>query len=98
MNADLLAALALAPSLPGARCAGSLLWDPRADGDHPADLEYRLTAAARLCRTECPALAACESWFAALYPGDPTRPQGVVAGRFVGTGLTGRPPTWALSA
>lgn len=74
----LLGALIGAPALPGARCRGrSHLFDPP---DPHEDASQRHLQALGLCE-HCPALTACEEWFATLKPSK--RPPGVVAGRIV---------------
>jgi WhiB family redox-sensing transcriptional regulator len=72
---DLLAAVGLAPALPGARCAGhSELWDETAD---PDIVEYTTEQ----CLHRCPALPACAAYLDGLSRA--RRPSGVVAGRII---------------
>ena len=87
---DLLAALAGAPSLPGAKCRGRhALFDAPSELDRepPAVTEQRHAQALSLCRT-CPALASCQQWYDSLPRAQ--RPSGVVAGQITPTG-PGRP-------
>lgn len=90
--ADLLAELAVAPSLPGARCAGRHeLFDATIEGSTTGPAATAEVAAARaealrLC-SGCPELAPCGAWFDSLRPKD--RPLGVIAGR-LNTGRTPR--------
>ncbi len=87
---DLLAALAGAPALPGAKCRGrhSLFDAPSELDREPAQVtEARHTQAVQLCRT-CPALASCQQWFNELPRAK--RPSGVTAGQITPTG-PGRP-------
>lgn len=75
---DLLAALAGAPPLPGARCVGHhRLFDPAHMGEDISQVERRHRIAAETCRV-CPALAACGAWLESLPTRD--RPPGVIAG------------------
>lgn len=76
---DLAGALRGIPELPGAACAGAWeLFDPKDDDEDAEDLQYRHSAAVRMCLSDCPCLAACRSWVASLPPSK--RPVGVVAG------------------
>lgn len=75
----LLAALAGAPALPGARCRGKHhLFDPTAPGENSDVAAQRHAQALGLC-SNCPALTRCEDWHDALPR--TKRPDGVVAGR-----------------
>jgi WhiB family redox-sensing transcriptional regulator len=75
----LVAALAGAPALPGARCRGRHhLFDAAAAGENPDTVNARHGQALGLC-SRCPALASCADWFDRLAP--PKRPPGVVAGQ-----------------
>jgi hypothetical protein len=77
----LLAELAAAPSLPGARCRGRHhLFDSAAPGEDPDTIAARHAQALGLC-SRCPSLRRCEDWFDALPL--KRRPLGVVAGRVV---------------
>jgi hypothetical protein len=74
----LIAQLAGAPSLPGARCRGrSHLFDARADREPAPVVEQRHAQAVGLC-TRCPALVRCRDWVDSLPV--KKRPPGVVAG------------------
>ncbi|MGQ9408938.1 hypothetical protein [Mycolicibacterium gilvum] len=56
---ELLAALAAAPDLPDAACAGRWeLFDPPEPSEDEDDTDYRQTAALRVCNS-CPALGDC---------------------------------------
>lgn len=83
---SLLDELAVAPSLPGARCAGRHeLYDATAEGSTngpagAAEVAAARTQALRLC-AGCPELAPCGAWLDTLRPKD--RPLGVVAGRLI---------------
>lgn len=75
----LMAALAGAPSLPGARCRGrSHLFDEARPDEDTEQTRYRHDHALRLCAT-CPALASCTAWYDDLPKSK--KPPGVVAGR-----------------
>jgi hypothetical protein len=77
--ADLFAALAGAPSLPGARCRGRAhLFDEASANESAQLVAQRHAQALGLCRG-CTALASCTRWFDTLTPKE--RPHGVVAGR-----------------
>lgn len=79
--ADLLTALAGAPSLPGARCRGRHhLFDPAHADEVPATTDARHAQAVGLCR-RCPALTRCAAWLDSLPDRD--RPPGVVAAQLV---------------
>lgn len=83
---DLLAALAGAPSLPGARCRGSALFDERGHDETEDIAAQRHLQAIGLCRL-CPSLGPCRQWVDSLPKAK--RPSGVVAGRAPKT--VGRP-------
>jgi WhiB family redox-sensing transcriptional regulator len=75
----LIAQLAGAPALHGARCRGrSHLFDARADREPLPVAEARHAQALGLC-ARCPALVRCKSWLDDLPVRK--RPLGVVAGR-----------------
>lgn len=77
--AGLFAALAGAPSLPGARCRGrSHLFDPAGDHEPPPTVEARHNQALGLC-AHCPSLDRCAAWVDSLPK--TRRPEGVIAGR-----------------
>jgi len=85
----LLAALAGAPSLPGARCRGRhVLFDEAAPGESVTTTDARQRQAVAMCQ-RCPSLARCSTWLASLPP--PNRPPGVVAGRITQSRPPGRP-------
>lgn len=85
---DLLAALAGAPALPGARCRGKSVLFDEAGRDEPAEVaEQRHAQALGLCQ-HCTALASCTQWFDSLPPTQ--RPAGVVAGQ-INESHRGRP-------
>jgi WhiB family redox-sensing transcriptional regulator len=98
----LLAMLAGAPSLPGARCRGRHhLFDEAAPNEKPETVAARHAQAIGLCRNSCPSLTRCEAWFLGLKPSK--RPLGVVAGQ-INLGAEdrerrppGRPRTTAVS-
>jgi len=74
----LLAELAGAPALPGARCRGRHhLFDSAAPGEHPDTVNARHTQALGLC-SRCPALTRCDDWLSGLPVRK--RPFGVIAG------------------
>jgi WhiB family redox-sensing transcriptional regulator len=74
----LLAELAGAPALPGARCRGRHhLFDSAARGENPDTVAARHAQALGLC-SRCPALPRCQDWYDALPPR--RRPVGVVSG------------------
>lgn len=76
---DLLAALAGAPALPGARCRGRHHLFDEAGPDEPAEVvEQRHAQAVGLCQ-HCTALASCTQWFDSLPRTQ--RPSGVIAGQ-----------------
>lgn len=76
--ADLLASLAGAPALPGARCRGrGHLFDDAHPGEHVTTTEDRQRMALGLC-AGCPSLERCGIWLISLPPG--RRPRGIVAG------------------
>lgn len=75
----LIAAIAGAPTLVGARCRGrSHLFDGAARGEDPETVVERHTQAVGLCQL-CPALERCQEWVDGLPRS--RRPEGVVAGR-----------------
>jgi hypothetical protein len=76
----LLDAVGAAPALPGARCRGrhSLFDEARRD-EAPEAVDQRHAQALTLCLRGCPALAACQQWYAGLKPSK--RPPGVIAGQ-----------------
>lgn len=75
----LAAALSAPPTLDGAACIGRWsLFDPQHDHEPAADTTRRHLAAARICTTTCPVLAACHRWAATLPATH--RPAGVLAG------------------
>ena len=75
---DLLAALAGAPALPGARCRGRPhLFDPAGAAEAEASVADRHRQAVGLCAA-CPSLNRCAAWLASLPPTE--QPPGVVAG------------------
>ena len=75
---DLLAALAGAPALPGARCRGRPhLFDPARPAEAEASVADRHRQALALCAA-CPSLNRCAAWLASLPPTE--QPPGVVAG------------------
>lgn len=86
----LLAAVGVAPALPGARCRGRHhLFDEQGPRESPDVAQQRHQQAVHLCQG-CIALASCAQWVDAL----PTqrRPPGVVAGRMPPvTRAVGRP-------
>lgn len=88
--AELLDELAVAPRLPGARCAGRHeLFDATIEGSTngaagAAEVAAARAEALRLC-AGCPELTPCGAWLDSLRPKD--QPLGVVAGR-----LTSRTP------
>ena len=76
---NLLAAIGMAPSLPGARCKNRAhLFDPAAPGEDPSTVDARHTQALGLCKL-CPSLTRCEYFFLGLKPNK--RPFGVIAGQ-----------------
>lgn len=76
---SLIAALAGAPTLVGARCRGrGHLFDLAAQGEDPETVAQRHNQAIGLCN-HCPALDRCREWIDGLPRGK--RPEGVVAGR-----------------
>ena len=81
--AELLDALSLAPSLPGANCKGRAeLYDLAAGRAKPrSQVMQAQRDALELCRT-CPALAACTAHIGSMPPW--LRPRGVVAGMLNG--------------
>ncbi len=89
----LMAALALAPNLPGARCAGRhKLFDATIEGTRTGpDIEVAQARAEalRLC-AGCPELGPCGRWLAALPKSQ--RPAGVVAGQLLGVRVQKRRP------
>ena len=89
--ADLLAGLAGAPALPGARCRGrSHLFD-EANSDESADIvAARHRQALDLCG-RCPSRQRCGDWLLTLTPAK--RPTGVVAGRIVAPRRQGQEDT-----
>jgi WhiB family redox-sensing transcriptional regulator len=75
----LLAAIAGAPALHGARCRGkSHLFDGAEPGENPATVAARHAQALGLCE-RCTALARCADWYGDLPKRK--RPPGVVAGQ-----------------
>lgn len=85
---QLLAALAGAPALPGARCRfKSHLFDEARIGEGRDTVAQRHRQAIGLCE-HCPSLQRCSDWYAALPRRQ--RPAGVVAGRIRGNPV-GRP-------
>lgn len=81
MNAyrGLLGALAAAPDLTGALCAGRAhLFDEAAPGEHEDAVAARHGAALQLC-VICPVRSPCRAYFLSLPPAK--RPGGVIAGR-----------------
>lgn len=77
--ADLLAALAAIPDLPGAECKGRPdLFDEPQPGEDEHDIAYRHRCALNLC-SRCPALDQCRDWVESLRPAQ--RPIGVIAGQ-----------------
>jgi WhiB family redox-sensing transcriptional regulator len=75
----LLAAIAGAPALHGARCRGKgHLFDSAEPHENPDIVEQRHNQAIGLCH-HCPALGRCESWVLSLKPS--RRPPGIVAGQ-----------------
>lgn len=79
VEAGMLAAIAAAPDLPGARCRGSTDWDwdPHERLEAADSRDARLAAAADEC-SRCPALAACRTWLHGLP--ESKRPVGITAG------------------
>lgn len=76
---QLLAAIAAAPAMPGARCRGRHhLFDGGPPGESPEVREARHGQALALC-ARCPALDRCETWFDSLPRRQ--RPVGVIAGK-----------------
>jgi WhiB family redox-sensing transcriptional regulator len=74
----LIASLAGAPALPGARCRGRHhLFDPAAPGEAAPVVEQRHAQALGLC-SHCPSLDRCQDWVDSLPKGK--KPFGVVAG------------------
>ena len=67
-----------APSLPGAKCRGTTIFDEAEPGENPATVTARHAQALNLC-LRCPSLGPCQEWFASLTPA--RRPRGVIAGR-----------------
>ena len=85
---QLIAVIAGAPALHGARCRSkSHLFDAAQPGEDPATVAARHAQALGLCE-HCPALDRCREWFDSLKPSK--RPLGVVAGR-INPGPAGRP-------
>ena len=85
----LIASLAGAPTLHGARCRGrGHLFDSAEPHEDPDTVAQRHLQALGLCYL-CPALDRCEAWFLSLDPSE--RPQGVVAGEIYQPRPTGRP-------
>lgn len=75
----LLAAVGVAPALPGARCRGRHhLFDELQRGEPVAVAGQRHLQAIGLCQA-CPSLNPCRAWFDGLKPSK--RPTGVTAGR-----------------
>jgi WhiB family redox-sensing transcriptional regulator len=76
---SLIASLAGAPALVGARCRGrGHLFDLAARGENPETVAARHNQAVGLCQ-HCPALERCRAWVDSLPRSK--RPEGVVAGR-----------------
>jgi len=72
--------LGVIPSLPGAKCRGRhSLFDEARRGEAPETVDQRHAQALTLCLRGCPALAACQQWYAGLKPSK--RPPGVIAGQ-----------------
>lgn len=90
--ADLLAAIGVAPSFPGAKCRGRHhLFDEAAKDEPPEIVAQRHTQALRLCR-QCTALAGCQRWFDGLPLRD--QPRGVIAAQIhPARGKRGTPDT-----
>jgi hypothetical protein len=85
----LMAAIAGAPALHGARCRGKgHLFDGAEAGESPAVVEQRHAQALGLC-SRCPSLTRCETWFLGLPKSK--RPPGVVAGQVHQPRPAGRP-------
>jgi hypothetical protein len=85
----LLAAIAGAPALHGARCRGKgHLFDEAAPNEDPEVVAARHAQAIGLC-SRCPSLTRCTEWFEALPPRK--RPPGVVAGQVHQPKPAGRP-------
>lgn len=85
----LLAAVGVAPALPGARCRGRHhLFDEQGKNETPEAAAERHTQALGLCRL-CPSLAGCTTWFDTLPAS--RRPKGVVAGQLNIPNPPGRP-------
>jgi WhiB family redox-sensing transcriptional regulator len=86
---DLLAAVGVAPALPGARCRGKHhLYDDAEKNEAAEVVAQRHAQALQLC-SGCTALASCATWFESLPPS--RRPPGVVAGRLSAAKTVGRP-------
>jgi hypothetical protein len=86
---NLLAALAGAPSLPGAKCRNrSHLFDEDAPGEEHDTVAARHAQAIGLC-AHCPARDRCTEWVDGLKPS--RRPPGVVAARINGPRPADRP-------
>ncbi|GAS87542.1 hypothetical protein [Mycolicibacterium brisbanense] len=86
---DLLAAVGVAPALPGARCRGKHhLFDDAGKDEAPEVVAQRHQQALGLCRS-CPALASCGRWVDSLPRS--RRPPGVVAGVVHAPKPPGRP-------
>lgn len=85
---EILAALACAPALPGARCRGRPHLFDGADRGEPADVvTQRHALAVELC-AGCPSLDPCSAWIDSLPARD--RPAGITAGQLHPRG-PGRP-------
>ncbi|TDH51566.1 hypothetical protein E2F47_15910 [Mycobacterium eburneum] len=86
----LLAAIGVAPALPGARCRGRhRLFDGRGSDEAPEVAEQRHAQAIGLCQ-RCPSIDPCRAWLESLPPR--RRPAGVVAGQLTQPRPVGRPP------
>ena len=67
------------PEMPNAACVGQhALFDEVSHDESALDVDMRHARALVNCQLQCPALADCRSWFAALRPSQ--KPPGVVAG------------------
>jgi hypothetical protein len=86
---QLLAAIAGAPALHGARCRGKgHLFDEAAPNERQSTVEARHIQAMGLCQ-HCPALDRCREWYESLPRRK--RPLGVVAGQVGQPARQGRP-------
>lgn len=86
---NLFDAIALAPSLPGAKCRGRhRLFDPPEPGADPAEVADAQAAALKLCAA-CTSLPRCAAWVESLPP--TKRPDGVVGGTVRAPRRVGRP-------